>query len=162
MYLVDGKNNKIVAYATNAELNEMLSDSTVKYTHSSGSTVDIPNYGSYDIYSHVLTGARVDPITGEGKCQAFNISFTSDETALYGYGSTGAAGGAIDPDALYWAVATNNDPSKDAYDDQMAWSAKGGISYNAAYTYAQSTPEPTSAVLLLLGMAGLALKRKVA
>lgn len=49
-----------------------------------------------------------------------------------------------------------------AFADSKTWSnqAFGDADYSAAGWYSTSVPEPTSGLLLLLGMAGLALKRK--
>ena len=91
---------------------------------------------------------------------AFTADVTSDQTAyfvvfngdnMYISGTTSAEYMAVGEATIEFASITSS--SKAA-----ALDAAGG--YSAAGWYTASVPEPTSGLLLLLGVAGLALKRK--
>lgn len=82
-----------------------------------------------------------------------------------GTGSKDAGGNFIMPTTGYYGVDKNGDNATPFY--EVEWNASTGGSfapnYDGAYYTPMSTavvPEPTSGLLLLLGMAGLALKRK--
>ena len=110
--------------------------------------------GQQSDYSYGSMGAKVssDLITSTAAGQAYTLILLENTgvTSLAGYEgnyilSTGTSSQGVNPmdDTDTWAVF--NDPT--AY-GQAAWQTMSAV------------PEPTSGLLLLLGMAGLALKRK--
>ena len=116
-----------------------------------------------------VTGGKVTSATvnSEGKVEVttpFTSSVTESQTAyyvifandkMYVSGTTSALYNSLDPDevgAINFAAETS--ASKATFADTTATYAGAGW-YQAA-----AVPEPTSGLLMLLGMAGLALRRK--
>lgn len=109
-----------------------------------------------------------------GSTATVNSSSKIAETSIFEYGTAGNSY------SFYYAIldSANNqllisqivanqsaqvaDPTLVAFASSATWSKQsyGDAEYSAAGWYSTSVPEPTSGLLLLLGMAGLALKRK--
>lgn len=83
--------------------------------------------------------------------QAYFVIFNGDK--MYVSGTVVASYDALNPTGVNGiAFGAQTTPSKATFDDSTTTYAGAG--------WYQSAPEPTSGLLLLLGMAGLALKRK--
>ena len=90
---------------------------------------------------------------------AFTSDVTADQTAYFVVFNDDKMYVSITADAEYAAVGTSevqfNSVSSSS---KLSFDAASG--YSAAGWYTAAVPEPTSGLLMLLGMAGLALKRK--
>ena len=116
-----------------------ISYDTSAFTQVAGGAFENNTFGSTDL--------KLDP-TNNGKYLTmicFSDDYQIDGKNIYGVGSAMLAGAAGEP-----APADFND---------IAFSNDGG-GYFVLNQAAQAVPEPTSGLLLLLGVAGLALKRR--
>ena len=109
--------------------------------------------GGYGIGTWNGTDSLVD-----GNKYNFAVLFTTDGTGMDSMPTTG-----------FYGVDNNGDTGNDFY--EITWNASTGVAFAAndasfagasMSTAVAAVPEPTSGLLLLLGMAGLALRRKQA
>lgn len=114
--------------------------------------------GTTDAAGKIATGNaisfdRTDVVVGD-KAYYYEVVFSADGKYVFMSGNAGAT--ALD-DGKAAAVTTTSGPSTQLRDDT------GSGDFSAAGWYkvsASAVPEPTSGLLLLLGVAGLALRRK--
>ena len=178
-FLVDTKHdNKVLVWLSRDELTKSLVDekwaldsNKVNPAHVSGSN---PGYEALKEYSkfeaHTLINATITK-TGTGdRDRSVQVTFTTDKYIFEDLDVYWSPSGESGETRDLLAIATNGDDSSITCveyktDDNgiIGLTSSGGYAYGleagAGYT---NVPEPTSAMLLLLGVAGLALRRKVA
>ena len=90
---------------------------------------------------------------------SFTYDTTSAQTAYFVVFNGDQMYVSIEADAVYAAVGTSGiEFGSLTASSKLAFDSASG--YSAAGWYTQSVPEPTSGLLMLLGMAGLALRRR--
>ena len=177
-FLVDKSkdgNNTVLMWLHRDELSKEVGDtwqlSEAGATHAAIKPTD-PSYNAFDSYgdfaAHKLINATITK-TGEGvRDRTIQVTFTTENDILTGDNVKWVDDEQGNSDYL-WVIATNSkEPGQcDEYkvDTHITFAKTlkdgSGISLLAGAEYT-NVPEPTSAMLLLLGVAGLALKRKVA
>ena len=149
-----GLTSATVAYLINAA---DLTQSSIYDAVMAGSTLDDAVAGKF-IKSAAMSGGAIDTVTFDttlsGSTKTYMVLFDSDLNALYfseeitkSIASVGAAKYGFSSDSSIEGIAA----------DMTGFSASAG-----GWVSTAAVPEPTSGLLLLLGMAGLALKRKQA
>ena len=176
-FLVDKSadgNNTVLMWLHRDELNKSETTSTWSLTVE-GKThgTDKPNYAAFETYNnfatHTLSSATITK-TGEGVSdRTIQITFTTETDILEGNIAWTDDEHDMGKTSGLWVIATKSDQPGDCLEykvDDVINVTKtdeigNGINL-AAFAGYTNVPEPTSAMLLLLGFAGLALKRKVA
>ena len=103
--------------------------------------------GTVNNAARILDGTASASVTTEQT--AYFVIFNGDN--MYVSTTATAAYDALDASPI--AFASQSTPSKSTF-------TSGNYTANGAGWYAQAVPEPTSGLLMLLGMAGLALRRR--
>jgi len=165
-YLVDtkrGDNGTVLCYNTSAEYgsNELSLDKSIKMTSSFDHTDESVTLGNvvYNNDSHKIfadDSSIVNKFDGDIKSVTFQMKFTTETNLGALYGKTtdldNLTAYLYDPD---YALTLKKTPVAYANSDNV-------ISFTSklAMMSDSSVPEPTSGLLVLFGLAGLALKRK--
>ena len=167
---------KIMVTMVAAMLGMAAYSASVSWSTTSAKDADGNSLGSSSLYTATVlfwadnAGSKGDAISTTG---------TSDTTAAMSK-YAGTTGDSFANNTTYWTqlILEKNDGSKIIKSDIASFTTDSAASYNLNFTsgsgftsatakidYASgwtAAPEPTSGLLLLLGVAGLALKRKCA
>ena len=135
-----------------------------------GATIDFSSLAGKTSYTIAdFTGIDGLHMTRAGVAQTADVTFKASATKLtaereYVYpAGVGASGTASNKTVDFYIVMIQEDGVVAAYSNPITEIIKGAFQFDEASAIASSVtvvPEPTSGLLLLLGVAGLALKRK--
>ena len=179
-YLIDTKNTRIVGYAEikNLDAGEPVAIAggtrtklqlaeTVTYSLPDKLTVGGVEYSVYAPNMNLQGGDEKGTHPSTVTVKNFDDGTKEVSFELYFQDQTGSGLPTSGDSASGYMIVLSDPGNKDqgAYYQEFTPTFSGGSGvkhFDATAEYANEVPEPTSAMLLLLGFAGLALKRKVA